>query len=564
MPTQLPTEGSAIARVTWTDLEPHYAALEAVSFNDQNVAAWLADWSRVERVAREASSRLSVATTVNTADTEAEAALNVYLDELYPQVSAAGQRLKEKLLASGVVPADFEIPLRNMRAEAALFREANLPLLGEEQKLGMEYDKITGAQTVTWEGEEKTLAAMGPLQTHADRNVREEAWRLTLDRWQQDRADINALWARFLTLRLQIAENAGFGNDFRAYTWQRFQRFDYSPDNCREFQAAIETVVKPAAARVLERRRQRLGLETLRPWDLAVDTSGQPPLKPFATDTELSDKTAAIFAQLDTALSQFFTTMQRDGLLDLGNRMNKAGGGYCTDFAVAGVPFIFMNAVGLHSDVQTMLHEAGHAFHVFESAHLPYVHQQNVNTEFAEVASMSMELLSAPYLSPAFYTPAEAARARIEHLEHGLLFWPYMAVVDAFQHWVYENPTLSVDAAECDAEWSRQWDRFMPVVDWTGLEAEKATGWHRKLHIHQIPFYYVEYGLAQLGAYQVFANSLDDAGLALTQYRSALALGGTKTLPDLFAAAGAKFAFDAETLTRAVNLIEATIEQLSS
>jgi oligoendopeptidase F len=210
-----------------------------------------------------------------------------------------------------------------------------------------------------------------------------------------------------------------------------------------------------------------------------------------------------------------------------------------------------------------MLHEAGHAFHVFESAHLPYVQQQNVNTEFAEVASMSMELLGSPYLSPAFYTPPEAARARIEHLEHGLLFWPYMAVVDAFQHWVYENPPLSVDAAQCDAEWSRQWDRFMPVVDWSGLEAEKATGWHRKLHIHHIPFYYVEYGLAQLGAYQVFANSLSDPAMALSQYRSALALGGTKSLPDLFAAAGAKFAFDAATVTKAVALIESTIDQLS-
>jgi oligoendopeptidase F len=224
-----------------------------------------------------------------------------------------------------------------------------------------------------------------------------------------------------------------------------------------------------------------------------------------------------------------------------------------------------MNAVGLHSDVQTLLHESGHAFHVFETVDLPYIQQQIYGTEIAEVASMSMELLTAPYLEKdlgGFYSPADAARARIEHLEEALLFWPYMAVVDMFQHWVFQNHKKASDPNNCDAHWDELWQRFMPDVDWSGLENERVTGWHRKLHIHQVPFYYVDYGLAQLGAVQVWANSLQDKEAAVREYRKALSLGGTRTLPELFEAAGARLAFDADTLSQGVELMMHTIKEL--
>ncbi len=257
--------------------------------------------------------------------------------------------------------------------------------------------------------------------------------------------------------------------------------------------------------------------------------------------------------------------MRAEGLLDLDNRKGKAPGGYCTDFPVARRPFIFANSVGVHEDVQTLLHEGGHAFHVFECSHLPYQQQLVVPLEFAEVASMSMEMLAAPYLETeqgGFYSAEEAARARIEYLERSLLFWPYMAVVDAFQHWVYEKPAAASDAAQCDAQWNALWDRFIPDIDWSGLEEEKITGWHRKLHIHQSPFYYIEYGLAQLGAVQVWRNALSDQAGAVAAYRRALALGGTRPLPQLFETAGARFAFDAETLSQAVTLMERVISEL--
>ena len=296
-----------------------------------------------------------------------------------------------------------------------------------------------------------------------------------------------------------------------------------------------------------------------------MDPFGRPPLHPFASMAELEARTSAIFHAVDPQLGEYFEIMRREYLLDLDNRKNKAPGGYCTDFPITERPFIFANSIGVHDDVQTLLHEGGHAFHVFESAALPYCWHMQIPWEFMEVASMSMELLAAPYLAldfGGFYTPAQAARARIEHLERSLLFWPYMAVVDAFQHWVYENPAAAIHPANCDSAWADLWRRFMPGVNWSGLDQEMCTGWQRKAHIHTDPFYYVEYGLAQLGAMQVWANALRDQAGAVAAYRRALALGDTASLPELFSAAGAHFAFDAGALSQAVGLILRTVEDL--
>jgi oligoendopeptidase F len=271
-----------------------------------------------------------------------------------------------------------------------------------------------------------------------------------------------------------------------------------------------------------------------------------------------------MFQQVDPQLGEYFAIMRQEDLLDLENRKGKAPGAYCATFQAAERPFIFVNAVGLHDDVQTLLHEGGHAFHAFESGHLSF-HQLELPLEFAEVASMAMELLAAPYLTTdqgGFYAPEEASRARVELLESQLRFWPYMAVVDAFQHWVYENHQAARDPDNCDARWAELWSRFMPDVDWSGLEPEMVTGWQRKEHIFEEPLYYVEYGLAQSGAIQIWRNALNDQAGAVAAYRRALSLGGSVPLPELYAAAGARFAFDAATLGQAVNLIEETIAAL--
>lgn len=407
----------------------------------------------------------------------------------------------------------------------------------------------------------------------ADRATREQLWRLAQQRRQQDREALNALWQEMLPLRLQMAENADCA-DFRDYMWRAYQRFDYSVEDAQAFHEAIAQIAVPAATRIYARHRQELGLDSVRPWDLSdgewgipISAPGAPKLNPFDSEAEFVQKGAALFQKVDGELGADFETMVREGLLDLENRAGKAPGGYCTYFATARRPFIFMNAVGLHDDVQTLMHEAGHAFHAFAASSLPYGPQQNTPMEFNEVASMAMELLAAPYLGgngdgQTFYSEPDAARARLEHLEGMILFWPFMAVVDGFQHWAYTHTDEAADPAACDAQWTALWARYMPGVDWSGLDDVTETGWHRKVHIFEVPFYYVEYGMAALGAAQVWQRAVADQAQALADYRKALALGGTATLPELYDAAGVRFAFDADTLRGAVVAIEAEIERL--
>jgi oligoendopeptidase F len=554
----------------WSQYAPYFNDLAARPLTAATVNDWLADASQLGKLLFEVSARLYIATTIDTTDPEIERRYHHFLETIDPPSKQATNRLDRKLLDSGLKPAGFEIPLRNTRAQVELFREENLPLKTQEEKLSMEYYKITSAQTVRWDGKELTLPQVRPLYQSPDRAVREQLWRAEMERRLQDRDALNDLWVKMLGVRRQIAANADCA-DFRAYKWRQLTRFDYTPDDCATFHKAIEQVVVPAAARIYERRRQRLGVDILRPWDgdynLNVHPTDLPALKPFQTVDTLQHTCGAMFQRVDPELGHYFQIMRDEHLLDLDSRKGKAPGGYCHSLPMTGRSFIFMNAVGIHDDVQTMLHEAGHAFHGFESLRLPYFQQTEPPMEFCEVASMSMELLAAPYLPASeggFYTEDEAARARAEHLEGLICFWPYMAVVDSFQHWVYLYPAAAADPAQCDAKWSELWDRFMVGIDYGGLEDIKMTGWHRKLHIFEVPFYYVEYGLAQLGAVQVWANALDDQSNAVVQYRKALSLGGMVTLPQLFATAGAKFAFDVPTMNRAIGLIENTLARLEA
>ncbi len=348
--------------------------------------------------------------------------------------------------------------------------------------------------------------------------------------------------------------------------WQVRKRFDYTPDDCTTFHTSVAEVVVPAASRIYERRRQHLGVDSLRPWDLVVDPTGHPALHPFQTVEELESRMETIFQQVDPQLGEYFHTMRQEGLLDLGNRKNKAPSGYQIDLRFVKRPFIFMNAVGTPEDVQTLIHEGGHAFHCFKSGELPYAHQLDIMMEVAELASMSMEMLAVPYLTRdkgGFYTPPEAARARIEHLEEIITMWPYIALVDAFQHWVYTHIDEATDPENCDEQWVTLWQRFMPGVDHDGVENALLVRWRRQSHIFQDPFYYIDYGLAQVGALQVWEHALKDQAQAVRQYHDALALGNTSTLPEIFAAAGATFTFDAATFGRLVGLVESTLAELA-
>lgn len=560
----LPKATVEIGDWTWAHIQAYYDDLLGRELTAETVDAWLAGWSELLELLFETKNRLYVAVTCDTQDQRIAALNQKFLDEFYEPSLAANQQLKEKLLESELVPAGFEIPLRNMRAESDLFRQANVPLLAEEIKLSEEYDRIVGAQTVEWEGHEVTIAQLQPVYMEQDRTRREAAWKLAAARQMQDRAVLNDLWKRLLELRKTLAVNADYAS-YRDYRWKQLLRFDYTPASCRRFHDAIEEVVVPEAIKLYEDRRQKLGLDSLRPWDLDVDTANRPPLRPFTGVAELREKTYGIFQRVDPKLAEYYDIMRTENLLDLPNRKGKAPGGYCIDYPQVGRPFIFMNSVGIHEDVLTLLHEGGHGFHVFESAGLPYYHQMQISSEIAEVASMTMELLSAPYLLASeggFYSDEDYRRARREHLESILRFWPYMAVVDAFQLWAYENQDAAADPSACDQSWKDLWTRFMPGIDVSGLADWLVTGWHRKLHIFQDPFYYVEYGMAQLGAIQIWRNSLTDRPGAIAAYRQALSLGGTRSLPELFKAAGARFAFDKATLQSAVSLLLQTLETL--
>jgi oligoendopeptidase F len=564
----LPTDAKSILALTWTDYEPYYNDLEARELSRENIEAWLNDWSALAATADEHYWRLYIATTVNTADKDSEENFNKYIEQIQPAAKTAEQKLKAKLLASGLSPKSFETGLRMLRAEAEIFTEENLPLLAEEQKLVTEYNKLIGSLTVMWDGEERTLTQMFPLFYETDRSIRKRAWEVTQSRLIKERQNINELWERFMPVRLKIAENAEMP-DYRAYAWKQKFRFDYSPEDCKSFHAAIERVVVPAASRIYEKRRQRLGVESLRPWDTYVDPLGATPIKPYESMDEFKSKSRAIFEQVDPKFGEYFQIMINEDLLDLESRKNKAPGGYSLGLHVAHRPFVFMNNSNTPWDVQTMLHEGGHAFHEFERAHVHFYQRGEIYlpAEFAEVASMGMELIASPYKTKeygGFYTESEGARAMIELLETGITFWPYMALVDAFQHWIYENPGDGSNASKCEEKWAELWDRFMPGIEYSGLEDAKKTYWHRQSHIFHNPFYYVEYGLAQLGAVQVWANALKDQKKAVADYRKALALGATVPLPQLFATAGAKFAFDAKTLKEAVDLMEGVIGEMEA
>jgi len=565
----LPTDIREFMAWQWEQIGPYYEELATRLLNAERLTQWLRDWTRLSDLVDETKMRLYVESSRHADDAAVQERWDDFLNAVYPPAQEAEQRLKQKLLASGFTLVDFEVPLRNMRAQADLFRETNVPLLAEEKRLESDYSTIIGAQSVEWDGATLPLRRLQPVLYETDRSRRELAWRKRTERQLVDREAIASLWNKLLSLRRTIAANAGYA-DYRAYRWREMLRFDYTPDDTKAFVRAVEEAVVPATVRAAELRRRQLGVDSLRPWDLLVDPLGRPALKPFSTADELEGKAAVIFKQLDPQLGAYFETIRRERLLDLDNRKGKAPSAYCATFSASGRPFIFANAVGLHYDVIALLHESGHAFHVFEAAHLPYFQQRQeyqIPPEFAEVASHAMELLASPFLAEdkgGFYSRGDHNRAMAEHFQHILVVWVNVAILEAFQHWVYENPDRATDGTQCDAQWAELTGRFMPFVDWTGLDVAKGSGWQNNFLLFQYPWYNIEYGMAQLGAVQVWANALRDPVDALRRYRHALSLGGSASLPQLYEAAGAKFAFDRPTLRSAVMRVEQTLSELQA
>lgn len=526
------------------------------------VEQWLLDWGEVSAAFDEEGSRRYIAMTCHTEDAAASAAYREFIEQIEPHFKPRQFRLAQVFLEHPLrarLPAErYHVLERNLRLHVELFRPENVPLETEQAKLGQEYQTVCGAMTVTFRGEQRTLPRMGRYLEETDRALRQEAWELVSRRRLEDAERIEVLFEQLLAARERTAAHAGFAN-YRDYAFRARGRFDYTPQDCVQFHTAIESEIMPLLRAQQERRRRDLGVATLRPWDLAVDRHQRPPLRPFATIPAFLDRAQAIFDHLDSELAGQFRTMRGRGLLDLENRAGKAPGGYQSTLAEARVPFIFMNAVGVHRDVETLLHEAGHAFHTWASRGEALHAYREAPIEFCEVASMAMELLGNRHLE-VFYPAPDARRARREHLEGVIEFFPWMAIVDAFQHWIYTHPGHAREARR--AAWLQLMDRFGGSVDWSGYETARAAHWHRQLHLFLHPFYYVEYGIAQLGALQIWAQATPDLAGALRAYRAALALGGSQPLPELFAAAGCQFDFSLKTIRPLVRAVAAEIEAL--
>lgn len=551
---------------TWEEILPLYESLVERPLDPDGrpgIEAWLAEWNALDEALGEAASLANVAYSCDTTDPEIEEAYLRFSGQIGPKRSEQVVRLARKLIDSGYTRDDLATTMRRFRTDQDLFREENVPLEQELQKLNAEYGKITGGMTVNWRGEDVPIPRLGPFMLDPDRSTREEAWKLQFKPYIERRDDLATVFDKQLEKRQQLARNAGFAN-YRDYTFESKYRYDYTAADCETFHASVEQTFLPAIARRLEKRKRQMGVDALKPWDTSHDPLGLPPLKPYESVDEWNAKSEAIFRRVDPVFGDYYGTMREESLLDLESRKGKRPGGFCTSFPYRKRPFIFMNASGVGSDVRTLLHEAGHAFHGFESSKLPFVYQRQYGSEMAEVASMSMELLSAPYLreeAGGFYNQANYVRARTEHLDGILEIFAWVATVDAYQHWLYTDPAAK-DRDARDAKWLTVWERFNPGVDWTGLEAERTARWHKQLHIFLYPFYYIEYAIAQLGALQVWRNSLADQSRATADYRAALALGGSRPLPELFDRAGARLIFDAAGMAELVSLIETELSTL--
>jgi oligoendopeptidase F len=563
MPTAtLPPDASAFAGLSWEDIAPFYEELANRPLDRSTIQTWLADWSRLEGLVTEAASLAMIAYTCHTTDGQKQATHLKFSTTILPQVEEQSVRLARRLVDSGYTRPDLETIIQRFRTQIEIFREANVPLFSQLEGLGSRYQEITGGMTVSWDGTELPLPQLQPFMKSTERATRERAFRAVSDRYLAERRPLTSLFDQMYALRQEVATNAGFA-DYQGFAFQAKNRFDYGPEDCTRFHDAVEATVVPAVGRILDRRQAMLAVDTLRPWDLGVDPHQRPPVRPFASADELAAKAQRVFASVDADLGRQFGVMIDEQLLDLDSRAGKAPGGYCDTLHDRGRPFIFMNAAGLMDDVRTLLHEAGHSFHAFASHALPLVWQRYPGAEIAELASMSMELLAAPRLAmtDGFLTEAERRDAWVEHLEDILLTLVHVASVDAFQSWIYTSGEGGNEAAR-DRAWLDIRTRFEPVVDWSGLEQERIARWYRQIHIFLYPFYYIEYGIAQLGALQVWRNSGRNWTETLAQYHRALALGSTTSLPEMYRTAGADLVFDADQMGALVRLVEDELESI--
>ena len=549
----------------WATLEPYFIQLQNREINSsEDLEQWLKDMSEMEAFISEDACWRQVRMTCDTENKTLEEAFNFFFMEIQPKIQPYADMLNKKLVecpfTKGLDQEKYFTYLRSVRKSIDLFREANIPLQAESAVLQQQYGTIAGKMMIEQDGQEYTLQQAGKFLESEDRNIRETVYRKISERRLVDKEPLNELFSKLIVLRHQVALNAGFSN-YRDYKFAEMGRFDYTPASCFQFHEAVKKEVVPLVNQIYQEQQQRLGQDTMRPWDTEAEPAGIEPLRPFTDGRDLLDKSIKCLDALNPFFGDCLRKMDALNHLDLDSRKGKAPGGYNMPLAESGAPFIFMNAASQMSDLTTMVHEGGHAIHSFLAHGLELTGFKEYPTEMAEVASMSMELFTMDHWDVFFDNEEEMKRAKRHQLERVITIFPWIATIDKFQHWVYENPGHSIE--ERKENWLRILNEFATsAIDYSGLEAFRSYNWQRQLHLFEVPFYYIEYGIAQLGAIGMWKQYRDNPEKALETYMKGLSLGGTKTLPELYAAAGIDFDFSPEKISELMIFVKNELEKL--
>ena len=549
----------------WNSLAPYFEQLDARAINSvADLEQWLRDSSELESVISEDACWRQIKMTCDTENKELEESFNFFMLEIQPRMQPWSDKLNRKLIdcpfTAKLDPQKYFTYLRNVRKHIDLYRENNIPIIAELNVLQQQFGVVAGKMTVEVNGTEYTLQQAAKFLEDENRELREEVYRKIAARRYQDHEELDELFDQLLQKRHQLAVNAGLP-DYRAYRFLELGRFDYNKEMCYQFHDAVREHVMPLVNAIYAGKQKKLKLETLRPWDVEAEPAGTKPLRPFQNGEELTEKTIACFNKMRPFFGDCLAKMRSMGHLDLESRKGKAPGGYNCPLAESGAPFIFMNAAGTLDDVTTMVHEGGHAIHSFLSHPLELNGFKEYPTEIAEVASMTMELFSMDQWDVFFTNGEELTRAKEQQLERVITIFPWIATIDKFQHWIYENP---VHTREQRKEiWLSILKEFSsPMIDFTGLDNYRSYHWQKQLHLYEVPFYYIEYGIAQLGAIGLWMQYKKNPEQAIQHYLDALALGGTRTLPELFEAAGLQFDFSAGPISELMKFVNSELENI--
>ena len=552
-------------KISWESLEPLFAELQNREINSADeLEHWLKDRSELDAALEEDFAWRYIKMSCDTANEALVESFQYFATEIEPKISPLSNELNKKFSDSPFMDdldkEKYFVYSRAIKKALELYRDENIELFTELQVKKQKYQGITGAMSVEINGQEYTLEQASIFVKDLNREVRENAWKTIQQRRLIDKDDLNILFDELIKLRNQVALNAGFEN-YRDYMFQALGRFDYTPQDCYDFANAIEKEIVPILKEQAEKRREALALETLKPWDLEVSVSGKAALKPFNSGAELIDKSIACFNAIDSKLGDKLAIMKANNLFDVESRKGKAPGGYNYPLAETGAPFIFMNSANSLRDLTTMVHEGGHAIHTFLTANLELNDFKHCPSEVAELASMSMELISMDNWNVYFDNPEDLNRAKKEQLADVLKTLPWVAVIDQFQHWIYTNPNHT--AADREETFKQIYNRFgAGFADWKDLQAQFGNVWQKQLHLFEVPFYYIEYAIAQLGAIAVWKNYKENPQKALEQYLAALSLGYTKPMNEIYETAGIKFDFSAEYVKELAQFVKDELEKL--